>query len=148
MCRMIRALKICPQSGAHPSGLPAENSPPPSSYRRQTHFRLGQISFSCQSHPVLHNEWQPFCDLVAEQDFVHIPHVKHVDDSTEIRPTIIPPGVEIVDQEVMFDVDSFVLSKFLKFHPIEQRLVHPIGHPAPKCCRKIVFLDLPNGNWI
>src|SRR5713226_2498052 len=53
-----------------------------------------------------------------------------------------------IKYEIVFDVDPFVLTEFLKLHAVQKRLVNAIGDAAAESRGVVVLLDLPYRNWV
>lgn len=74
--------------------------------------------------------------------------MKHVYHTTKIRLSIIPPRVERVNDQIVFDINAFVFSQLFKFHTVKERFINTIGDSTAKSGSVVVFFDLPNSNWI
>ena len=49
-------------------------------------------------HPFLNEERQSINNFPAEDDFINVPHVKHVNHSAQIGSAAFPPGVATVNE--------------------------------------------------
>ena len=107
--------------------------------------------------PGFRNFWQPDDDFFAEQDFVDVTHVQHVDDPAKIRTALDPPSKAGVDDQQMFDVWGSVRElsqfakrgiEFLQFHPVEQGFIHAVSHTASERRCVVVLLNLPDSDGI
>src|SRR5882672_3131169 len=75
-------------------------------------------------------------------------HVEHVDDSAEVGSPLKPPSIVRINKEIVTNIYLFVLTKFLEFHPVEQRFIHSIGDAAAKSGGVIILLDLPHSDGV
>lgn len=91
---------------------------------------------------------QPLDNFSAKQDFIHVAHVQHINDSAEVGLPTFPPGIVRVDDEIMLHVDPFVLSQLFKFHAIQQGFIHTVGNAAAKCRREVILLHFPDRQGI
>ena len=72
--------------------------------------------------------------FIPEKSLIDVPHMEHVDDTTEIRPsTGTPPRLISVHNEEMLGFDPLVLAQFLQFHPIKQTFIHTVRDSTPEC---------------
>ena len=80
----------------------------------------GKATTPCLGNPFFHQFRQTGEDFVSEKHLVDVAHVKHVNDPTEVRFTLFPPGVVSIDYQVVLHIDVLMLSLFFQFHAVQQ----------------------------
>jgi hypothetical protein len=96
--------------------------PPPNmaNVRFALTFPPFKLSLSSEkSNPLRYQHGQTINNFPTEQNFIDVPHVEHVNDTAQIRTTALPPGVSVVQNQVVLYINAFRRAQFFKFQAVQ-----------------------------